>query len=289
MPTDLPASVDRWLRLVKVDFEPEHRQPAMGLVMAATAVALAGSLIADVILAKIGEAVFPATKGYVHFRFSDYAKLTIIGVIIACVAWPIVTRISSGPRWLFFRQAIAVTLVLFLPDLYLLYKGQPADAVAVLMVMHVAIALVTYNALVHIAKVRPAVTSRRHAAHAGQRARGRGTRYEDYEDYGREDGYGREGYLSEDRYLEPAGGYYSGYREPDDPYQASYREPEPRYQASYREPEPRYQASYREPEPRYKASYREPELRYQASYREPDDPYEAYYRKSPNPYEDRPR
>jgi uncharacterized protein DUF6069 len=180
LPTQLPQSVERALRLVRVDFEPDHRQPAAGLVLAATAAALAGSLLADAILVKLGSAIFPATKGYTHFRFSDYAKLTVIGVIIACVAWPIVTRISSEPRWLFFRQAIAVTLVLFLPDLYILYKGQPGDAVAVLMVMHVAIALVTYNALVHIAKVQPATGPHRHAAHAGGRADRRDGWHEDY-------------------------------------------------------------------------------------------------------------
>jgi hypothetical protein len=102
----------------------------------------------------IGTAIFPAARGYVHFRFSDYARLTIIGVLIACVAWPVVTRISSSPRWLFFRLAIAVTLVLWLPDLYILHLGQSARAVAVLMVMHLAIALVTYHCLVHIARVR---------------------------------------------------------------------------------------------------------------------------------------
>jgi CDP-diglyceride synthetase len=90
----------------------------------------------------------------VHFQFSDYARLTIIGVIIACVAWPIVTRISSAPRWLFFRLAIVVTVVLLLPDVYLLEQGQPAKAVAVLMCMHLAIALVTYNALVRLAPIR---------------------------------------------------------------------------------------------------------------------------------------
>ena len=49
-----------------------------------------------------------------------------------------------------------VTLVLWLPDLYLLDLGQPGRAVAVLMVMHLAIALVTYNCLMHIARVRAA-------------------------------------------------------------------------------------------------------------------------------------
>lgn len=156
MPTQLPPSLERPLSLVRVDFAPAHRQPSAVALLVATVASLVGSLAADAILVVIGTAIFPATKGYVHFRFSDYAKLTIIGVIIACVAWPAVTRMSSSPRWLFFRLAIVVTLVLWLPDLFILYRGQSAQAVAVLMVMHLAIALVTYNCLVRIAKVKTA-------------------------------------------------------------------------------------------------------------------------------------
>jgi hypothetical protein len=43
---------------------------------------------------------------------------------------------------------------LLLPDLYILHVGEPAKGVAVLMLMHVAIALVTYNLLVHLAPAR---------------------------------------------------------------------------------------------------------------------------------------
>jgi hypothetical protein len=146
--------LERSLGLLRVDFAPAHRQPSAVRLVLATVVSLAGSLALDAALVAIGQAAFPSTKGYVHFRFSDYSKLTIIGVVVACVAWPVVTRISSAPRWLFFRLAIVVTLVLFLPDLYILQQGQPAKAVAVLMCMHLAIALVTYNALVHLAPVR---------------------------------------------------------------------------------------------------------------------------------------
>jgi hypothetical protein len=146
--------LDRSLGLLKIDFAPAHRQPSTARLVLATVVSLVGSLALDAALVAIGQAVFPSTKGYVHFQFSDYSKLTIIGVVIACAAWPVVTRISSAPRWLFFRLAIVVTLVLFLPDLYILEQGQPARAVAVLMCMHLAIALVTYNALVHLAPVR---------------------------------------------------------------------------------------------------------------------------------------
>jgi bacteriorhodopsin len=117
----------------------------------ATILSIAGSLVADAILVKIGTTIFPSTSGFGHFRFSDYAKLTVIGVVIACAAWPIVTRISSTPRWLFFRMAIAVTFVLWAPDVWILVHGEPAKAVAVLMVMHLAIALVTYNFLVRLA------------------------------------------------------------------------------------------------------------------------------------------
>jgi len=137
-------------------------------VLVATVASVAGSLVADALLVVIGQAVFPATKGYAHFQFSDYAKLTVIGVIIACVAWPIVTRISSDPRWLFLRMAVAVTLVLWLPDVYILVQGQPTQAVAVLFVMHLAIAVVTYSCLVYIARVKPLARDR---AEAGQLAR----------------------------------------------------------------------------------------------------------------------
>jgi hypothetical protein len=139
-----------------IDFRPRHAQPRISRVVLATLAAVAGSLAADAVLVATGQAVFPGTRGYVHFQFHDYAKLTVIGVIVACAAWPIVTRISSEPRRLFFRLAILVTLVLWLPDVYILYRGQPADAVAVLFLMHLAIALTTYNLLVRLAPSGPA-------------------------------------------------------------------------------------------------------------------------------------
>jgi Family of unknown function (DUF6069) len=146
--------IDRAFRLARLDLSPSHRQPSMVKVAIATAAAIAGSLIADALLAAIGVRVFPSTKGYPHFRFPDYARLTIIGVLIAGVAWPIVTRISAAPRWLFLRLAYLVSLVLFLPDVWLLWKHQPAKAVLVLVVMHIAIAVIAYNALVRVAPVR---------------------------------------------------------------------------------------------------------------------------------------
>lgn len=154
-PVQRSASIERLLAFARIDFEPGRSQPSWWSLLVATIVSLAGSLGADGLLVAAGTRVFPATKGFAHFRFGDYATLTIIGVVIACVAWPVVTRISSDPRWLFFRLAILVTLVLWLPDVWILSKGEQPKGVLVLALMHLAIALVTYNALVHIAPVRP--------------------------------------------------------------------------------------------------------------------------------------
>jgi Family of unknown function (DUF6069) len=146
------ARVQTW---TKIDLAPDHQQPSAMMVAVATLVSLIGSLLVDAALVAIGTDIFQSTKGYGHFRFSDYAKLTIIGVVIACLAWPVLTRISSAPRWLFFRLAILVTAVLLLPDAWLLFIGQPREAVSILVTMHLAIAVITYNSLVHIARVKP--------------------------------------------------------------------------------------------------------------------------------------
>jgi len=147
-----PAFLRPWLRRFHVDFNPKTPPPTLAVVVASV-VAIVGSLAADAVLVRIGVSFYPKTKGYSHFQFSDYSKLTIIGVLIACVGWPIVARISSQPKWLFLRAAVIVTLVLFLPDVAIWYLGQSAQAVFVLVWMHIAIAVVTYLSLILLAPV----------------------------------------------------------------------------------------------------------------------------------------
>lgn len=169
-PDMFPPFLRPWLKRFRVDFSPQTPPPTSSVVLA-TVVALVASLAADAVLVKIGVTLYPKTRGYAHFQFSDYAKLTVIGVLIACAGWPIVARISSQPKWLFLRAALAVTLVLFAPDVWIWYQGQSATAVFVLVWMHVAIAVVTYLALIVLAPVRG-----RHArelvAHEGKARRG---------------------------------------------------------------------------------------------------------------------
>jgi len=146
--------LERLLTWARIDLDPPHRPPAWWRVVLATVLSIVGSLAADAALVAIGTHLFPSTKGYSHFQFADYAKLTVIGVVIAGAGWAIVTRVCAAPRRLFFWLAIVVTLVLFLPDVWIWWQGQSARGVCVLVVMHVAIALVTYNLLVHLAPVR---------------------------------------------------------------------------------------------------------------------------------------
>ena len=84
-----PARLQPLLRTFHIDFDgPPPPSPLRLLV--ASLVALGGSLLADWLLVKLGVHVFPSTRGFAHFQFGDYAKLTIIGVVIACAGWPLV-------------------------------------------------------------------------------------------------------------------------------------------------------------------------------------------------------
>jgi hypothetical protein len=61
------------------------------------------------------------------------------------------TSIAEDHRHL--GDTTLVTLVLWLPDLWILAHGEPIRGVGVVMTMHLAIAFITYNTLVRIAPV----------------------------------------------------------------------------------------------------------------------------------------
>src|SRR5580704_14619965 len=156
----LPSPFRRALAIARVDFAPRHRQPNPLLLLVALIIAVAGALAADAILVAIGTHVFPSTAGNEHFRFGDYAKLTVIGVVIGAVGWPVLTSISSAPKWLYGRLTILISLILFLPDVWLLIHHQPPKVVTVLMSMHVAVAAVIYFTMVNVAPLRTTAPAR---------------------------------------------------------------------------------------------------------------------------------
>ena len=126
-------------------------RPRPLLLVVASIVALTGSLLACAVLVLIGVRAFPDTAGYVHFQFSDYAKLTTIGVLIGCIAWPVFCAVFVRPRLLYVWATVLASVVLLAPDAWILVHGAPPHAVVVLVAMHLAVAAVTLSALLFLA------------------------------------------------------------------------------------------------------------------------------------------
>ncbi|MGT2463932.1 hypothetical protein [Sinomonas atrocyanea] len=144
-------ALERAARALDLDFPRGSRQPSLVRFIAASAVAVIGSVLACAALAAAAIAAMPDLAGYEHFQFMEYTKLTVIGVVLACLAWPVTAWLSSRAWKPFLWLALAVTVVGLAPDAWILLKGQPAAGVGVLVLMHFALALITYPALVLIA------------------------------------------------------------------------------------------------------------------------------------------
>jgi hypothetical protein len=151
--------------------------PTYRHVVAAGLAAAVVSLAAGLMLATIGQAAFTVPAAFGKFAFATYALLTVLGVAGAAVTWAAVARLSSRPKWLLTRLAALVTALFLIPDFLLLgTPGNPAGPVAILMLMHLAIAVITYAALTELAPVRDGPRWTRPAgagpAGAGQTAAG---------------------------------------------------------------------------------------------------------------------
>src|ERR1035438_5709952 len=127
--------------------------PSARRVTLVTMLSALASLVVNAALVWLATAFDPPLQHYSHFRLSDYGTLTIVGVAGAGVAWYLAARILTTPRRTFFRVAVVVMVVLWVPDVWLLIKHEPTRAVVFLVIMHAAVALITYNFLVHAAPV----------------------------------------------------------------------------------------------------------------------------------------
>jgi len=129
--------------------------PALRRVTAAGLIAATASLAADAVLVAAGQAVFTVPASFGKFAFGTYALLTVAGAAGAAATWWAMTRLSSRPQWLLTRLATLVTALLLIPDFLLLgTPGNPAGPVAILMLMHLVIAAITYLALIKVAPAR---------------------------------------------------------------------------------------------------------------------------------------
>jgi small-conductance mechanosensitive channel len=127
--------------------------PPWPRVAVVTVLAVLVSIAVNAGLVWLATAFDPSLQHYSHFRLSDYGTLTAVGVVGAGTAWYVVTRTLDPPRRAFFRTAVVVMLVLWVPDGWLLLKHEPTRGVVFLMIMHLAVALITYNLLVFAAPV----------------------------------------------------------------------------------------------------------------------------------------
>lgn len=129
--------------------------PSAQRVAVVTSLAALISVAVNAALVWLAKALDSSLQDYSHFRLYDYGTLTVVGVACAGLAWYYATSNLASPRATFFRIALGVTVVLWLPDGWLLLKHEPTRAVIFLIVMHVAVALITYNLLVFAAPVGP--------------------------------------------------------------------------------------------------------------------------------------
>src|ERR1700722_4231422 len=113
-----------------------------------TVASAAASIVANAALVWLATAFDPSLQHFSHFRFWDYGTLTVVGVAAAGTAGFFPPRYLASPRHTFFRVAIVVSLALWLPDLWLYLKHEPTRAVVYLVIMHAAVAVITYNFLV---------------------------------------------------------------------------------------------------------------------------------------------
>jgi Family of unknown function (DUF6069) len=139
-------------RLTGTGPAPGAAPPAHRRVAAAGLAGAAVSLAADVVLATIGQAAFTVPASFGRFSFGTYALLIAAGGSGATATWAAVTRLSSRPNWLLTRLVALATALLLIPDFLLLgTPGNPTGPVVILMLMHLAIAVIIYAALVKVA------------------------------------------------------------------------------------------------------------------------------------------
>lgn len=154
MTTALPDPLQRAASAIRADLPGLRRTPSPLRFLLAMVAAVVLSLLACAVVAAATVAIAPGLAGYEHLQAPDWAKLTIIGVVLASLGWPVATAIWSRARVPFLVLTVIVTVVSFAPDAWILLQGQPAGGVLALAVMHVLVAVATYPALVLIAPQR---------------------------------------------------------------------------------------------------------------------------------------
>ena len=134
-----------------LDFPSGAAQPRAWRFVVATVVAVGLSIAACAALVAVGIRVFPSTAG--HPSDAITTPMTV-SLVIASLGWPAACYVSTRARRLYLVLAVLVSIAALAPDAWILYQGQSAQAVLVLVWMHGALAVVTYLSMVLIAPQR---------------------------------------------------------------------------------------------------------------------------------------
>jgi hypothetical protein len=160
MTTDLHPSELRGPKFLFLDLPGRNALPVAWRWIVGAVVAVGLSLLACFVLAQLATALDRSLLGYGHFEFSDYSRLTVVGVLAACVGWPVVCCFSTRARRLYLWLGTTATVVSLAPDAWILHLGQPAAGVATLVAMHVALGIITIASMVFIAPQSHPIRSR---------------------------------------------------------------------------------------------------------------------------------
>ena len=108
--------------------------------------AVIASVAANVLLTMAAVRLFGLSSEFPPLAAGAIAMFTAVGVVGAVVVFALVARFSSRPITLFRRIALAVLLLSLLPDVAMLFSGEPGAtpaAVVWLMMTHVVAAAIS--------------------------------------------------------------------------------------------------------------------------------------------------
>jgi hypothetical protein len=162
--SDPPTAIRRAQEVTRLDLRPLHPPPSLGRIALAGVLSAVASVVACVILSEAGKALLSPPASFDKFTPPGYIVLTVLGVAAATVGWAILVRMTSQPRWCLTVAAVLVTIVLLLPDVAILPQDPTSDVV-VLMIEHVAIAIITTWLLLRVSPpgTRPSPAPRHRA------------------------------------------------------------------------------------------------------------------------------
>jgi hypothetical protein len=122
--------------------QPLSAIPRQAKLPAAVVIAAVIAIVADLIVAAVAHAA-GASSQFKPLNLSTFAPLTIVGLVVAAIAWSTIRARATNPWRVLSKLIPIVVLVSFIPDIAVGVSKSQAHttwgAVVALMVMHLAV------------------------------------------------------------------------------------------------------------------------------------------------------